>query len=224
MTHTVDAIICSFNEEETIEECLSSVLEQSLLRINPEMVSLTLADSASSDDTVRIALQTPGLSIIVSPKGKLSARDDAIRNSNADIIISLDADCVYPPDFFERLLSYFEEDPEVSAVCGYMTFDNSAAEFFQQLTFLPTMLGLGKRMLGGASAFRRQTYIDSGGFDMSTDQQSVVDMVQEEELFFGVLLSQYGKYVYDPSIIAKASSRRYSDVKYQENRVNQGAF
>jgi len=218
----VDAIICSLNEEKYIEDCLESIMNQSYIKKHPNDIKITLADSNSEDATRGIASKY-NVTILDAPRGKLSARDAAIRQSDGKYIIALDADTFYPMDFFERIMDYFN-DPEVVAVSGHRLMDNWFARITEEVSSFMCNIGLSKRMIGGVSAFLREAYLAFGGFDLTIDQRDILKMISEEEEGLGYYLSIHGRYIHDPSILAYSSSRRLDQLEYSLERVKMDTF
>ena len=70
---------------------------------NTNKIKLYLADSYSTDSTRKIAKRYVD-KIILCPKGKINARDVAIRFVTEDIIISVDADNFYMKGWLENIL------------------------------------------------------------------------------------------------------------------------
>jgi len=224
---TVEAIMCSLNEEDYIFDSLESALHQCLIDDNPGKVKVILADSGSTDGTLSIAETFKGVAgfeIKDVPKGKLNARDTATRASVADLIISLDSDTIYPYGFYARLIKHFA-DPKVTAVGGYMHMDNPFAKFTADAAALGNTLGMCHRMLGGACAFRRDAYVKTGGFNLTVDQKNIYAMVPEEEFLFGERLAGVGKYVFEPKALAHSSSRRFDlDPKFLGRQLRKETF
>lgn len=220
---TVEILMCSLNEADYIRQSLESLLNQSLIADNPRNVWITLADSNSTDGTQDIA-RGLGVKVLDCPKGKLTARDFATRASNADIIIATDADTFYPEDFCENLVRPFS-DTRVVAVGGGRRMDNPVGQFTEDAAFYGSLLGVVHRMCGGASAFRKQTYIDIGGFNLAIDQKNIATMILEEEILFGERLITRGKYVMEPKAIAHTSSRRVNlDRKFWQRIISGETF
>lgn len=220
--YTVEAIMCSLNEAQNIADSLESALHQCLIDDNPNKVTFTLADSSSDDGTQDIA-RSYGVRVLNVPRGKLNARDQAIRRSTADFIISLDADTIYPYGFYARLIKHFE-NPEVVAVSGLQKVENPIGEAWRGVTYWSAQLGLTKWMMGGASAFKREAYIAVGGFNLGINQKEIRDVWWEEEMQLGWKLSQLGKYVFEPKAVAQSSSRRWDMNPEFWQRVGRDTF
>ena len=191
----------TLNEQDYIDKSLSS------LRIQSQGCDLIVADSGSTDDTVKIAKRYTE-NILKVPKGKLTARDAAIRNSAADIIIAVDADTYYPIDWIRKTVQHFAKS-DVVGVTGPRIHDNPDYALFGAANCLFW------RFYGSNSAFRKKAYIDSGGFDLSINQRNSDAMVQEEEINFKNRLMQFGKVIFDYGAVCITSARRF-DMKNKE--------
>ena len=194
----VSIVIPSLGEEKTIEQCLQSIRNQSIIRLYPDMVEIILVDSGSTDETVHLA--EPYVDkIIQAPNGKLTARNLAINEARGNIIVSVDADCYYGEHWLNTLLSEFN-DPNVVAVSG-STIDNDAIspilqDFVYVLDNLGRAISYPDKMSGRNSAFYKHIFYLSGRFDESINQLDVDEMLKEEEYGFGKRLSKYGTVKY----------------------------
>jgi len=187
-------VMCSLNEEGFIEKALRSLEEQNVRRMYPERFELIIVDSASEDRTVEIA-EGYADRVIQSPRGKLTARDMGIAQARGDIIVAVDADCAYAPNWLNVLLQYFNDD-YVVAVTGPRLVDPEEGFGWTILGVWMTLADVGPfglRITGQNSAFYKQAYYDVGGFDLSIPQQNVHEMVREEEIDFARKLRQLGR-------------------------------
>lgn len=82
-------IIPTYNATKTIARCLESVLGQDY-----ENFEIIVADDGSTDDTKKIVSGFPRVKLIsgLQNKGPSRARNNAIKNSEGDLIILLDSD------------------------------------------------------------------------------------------------------------------------------------
>ncbi|MGD0695534.1 MAG: glycosyltransferase family A protein [Terriglobia bacterium] len=109
------------DEEQHIEDTLRSVLAQTILP-----AEWVIVDDGSTDGTGRIleryARQHAWISVIHRPDrgfrnsggGVMEAFDEgyrALRSRDWDLIVKLDGDLSFGPDYFERCLRRFAEDP-----------------------------------------------------------------------------------------------------------------
>lgn len=138
MEYKVSIIIPIYNVEKYIEECLTSVISQSLT----EGVECILVDDFSSDCSIDVAE-----SFIKSYHGRISfkiirhecnlgpsqARNTGIRNSNGRYLFFLDSDDTITNKCIESLYALTEEYPLVQVVQGTYVKDNKGS-----LPYLPT--------------------------------------------------------------------------------------
>lgn len=197
----------ALNEEEFIDGTLNSIYNNNVVAAYPERFEIIVVDNGSSDETSLIAHRYAGTKVIHVPrKGLLYARDAAIRASQGEIIVSVNADTIYPPNWLNNILWYFN-DPEVVAVAGMPLYldDVGGMNFF--LRFLRV---ISPQMHGQASAFRKQAWVDTGGFRIEeTNQQNLHGMIDEEQYGFMSRLVTQGKFVNDYSPVWHIA-RRYN--------------
>ena len=194
---TVSIIIPTYNEEEYIEECLKSLKNQSIIYSYPDYFEYILVDSNSKDKTLELA--TPYVNKIIKVgRGKLTARNLATLESKGNIIVSVDADCVYPFHWLNTLLKPFN-NPNVVASVG-STYDNTVTNLPSQVYMIASSISRyilnPTQMVGRNSAYYKHLFYITGMFDTTINQQNVNEMLKEEEIGFGKKLSNYGLVVY----------------------------
>lgn len=209
----VAVILPSLNEEKYIHRALDSLHNQSF-----KQYRLILADSGSTDETVQIA-ESYGAYILQVPKGKLTARHLAIRACREEIIVSVDADTTYPVNWLQTTIDAFKV-PGVVAVTGPRLFDFVFKDAMQEY------YELAWRMFGSNSAFWREAYFWTGGFDLTINQQDAAAMVREEETKFRDRLMAFGIVLYQSQNPVYTSARRYtkSDATYEAERAKSLRF
>ena len=201
---TVSIIIPTFNEEQFIEKMLDSIMNQSIINQYPNQFEFILVDSGSDDNTIPIAESFIDNIIKVPIRGKLTARNIATNEARGNIIVSVDADCIYPYDWLNSLLMPFNDydNPKYDNVVGVngSTIDYSMDAIPGQvhtLSFLfQQKITKRNRMYGRNSAFYRHAFYQSGMFNEDINQFNVSDMVKEEESGFGNRLAKLGKVIY----------------------------
>lgn len=203
---TVSIMVPSYNEEPFIEQCLKSIREQTIIQEYPQYFEIMLVDSGSKDKTVELAKQYVD-KIVITPRGKLTARNLATDQTKGNIIVSVDSDSYYPPQWLNTLLEPFnnlyDTEYENDYVVGTVgsTFDDppipgvprqirNIAEAIDRYIYHPN------QMVGRNSAYWKHAFYQSGRFDdINTNQLNVVTMVKEEEEGFGKRLSKLGTIV-----------------------------
>lgn len=196
--YSITILMLSYNEEHLIKYAVESIREQNIIKAYPEYFEFVLVDSYSEDKTVEIAKNCVD-KIIYTPKGKLTARNLSLPYSNGNIIVSVDADCYYPPNWLNLLLKDFNND-EVVAVSG-ITVDYhpnlgilnifSPLAYYLQLKILQRY-----RLYGRNSAYYKYLHI-AEPFDESINQFDINEVMQEEEINFGNKISKYGNIVFN---------------------------
>jgi glycosyltransferase involved in cell wall biosynthesis len=101
----VSVIVCAYNAERTLRECLDS-----LRRIRYPSFEVIVVDDGSIDGTRRIAETFPEFRLISHEnRGLSAARNDGIRAARGEVVAFTDSDCAVDPDWLtflvHRLLS-----------------------------------------------------------------------------------------------------------------------
>lgn len=210
INHKISIVMPSYNEEPFIEYAAQSILAQNIITKYPDQFELVVADSKSKDNTVEIAERYAD-KVIISPKGKITTRNYVLNEIDGDIIVSIDADCYYPPNFLNQILKPFD-GVEVVGVSGF-TVDNLPYGYvinsLYPLAHLVDNYSLHlNRLYGRCSAYYTNLQ-RLEPFDESIDQMSVGQMVQEEEIKFGKKLAKYGTILFNP----KACCFHFGSVK-----------
>ena len=194
-------VMPALNEEDYIRTPLISLNKQ--LDENGEII---VVDNECSDSTAEIA-EHYGARVIKAPRGKLNARDAGIRAAKGEVIIATDADTYYPQGWLQKMLSYFAWN-QIAGVGGNRVYEKDV----WWSRFIPSR----NRFFGGNSAFLKQAYLDSGGFNLNINQFSLLSMVREEELRLKKLLRKHGKVIIDRRLCVITSSRRFHDAAFKE--------
>ncbi len=162
----VSVVVCAYNEERTIEECLAS-----LEACDYPDLEVILCDDGSSDRTLQISQRFP-FRIIELPHGGLSrARNAGIEAASGEIVAFLDADAVCHPQWPWFLVMSF--DDERVAATGGPNLPFPAAGLVERAVALspgaPTEVLLtddrAEHVAGCNMAFRREDILAIGGFD-----------------------------------------------------------
>ena len=113
----ISVIIPARNEENNIAACLDSLAEQDYPK---DLLEIIVADDHSTDETAGIVNRYAGSGIILlelkkemtdSPQtsgSKKAAITAAIKKSTGTLIITTDADCLFPKKWLRTLVSFYE--------------------------------------------------------------------------------------------------------------------
>jgi len=190
-------VMCSLNEEFFIEKALQSLEDQNVRSKFPDKFECILMDSYSEDATVKIA-EEYGWKTYEVPRGKLSARDLGIKKARGEVVVSVDCDTLYGCNYLNLMLQWFRQpnvigvvaprlvDPEENLLATYLSVWMSLAD-------VGPLLAGGMRAPGQSVAFFREAYFQTGGWDLSINQQNVHEMVREEEIRFAMKLRRLGR-------------------------------
>lgn len=192
---TFSIIIPARNEEENIENCIQSILNN---HYPNNMFEIIVADDFSTDTTPEIVqqLQTKFSNIqIISLKNfitetinsyKKRAIELAIAKSKHEWIVTTDADCVVPQDWLSLLDAYIQKNKPVFIAAPVMF--NRCKDFlsvFQCLDFMSLQgitaasVSAGKHsMCNGANlAYKKTTFYEVDGFKDADNIASGDDML-----------------------------------------------
>jgi cellulose synthase/poly-beta-1,6-N-acetylglucosamine synthase-like glycosyltransferase len=113
----ISIIIPAYNEEATIERCLSALSSQTVPRSSYELI---VVDGNSRDRTREIAAEYADLVFIQESERVSGARNDGFVRAKYAIVATTDADSVVAPDWIEQILYSFA-DPRVVLAFGPVT-------------------------------------------------------------------------------------------------------
>jgi cellulose synthase/poly-beta-1,6-N-acetylglucosamine synthase-like glycosyltransferase len=174
-------IIPAYNAEAVLPRCLQALEHQTIPQDQYEVI---VVDDGSMDDTAKVA-DAGGATVISSEHvGPAAARNAGAQLARAEIIVFTDADCEPTPDFLERILEPFDA-PVISGARGvYLTQQRSLVARFIQLEYeeryqriaqVEAVRGTVDALDTSYAAYRRQVFLDAGGFDVRFLNAAVED-------------------------------------------------
>jgi glycosyltransferase involved in cell wall biosynthesis len=158
-------IVPAYNEEKYIEQCLRSILQQTVDRPEYEII---VSDGASSDNTQTIAKQLSDKIVVNERRGASVQRNYGAQQAQGDILVFIDADTTLDKYFLSALKEQFK-DQRVVAVSGIAypadgnlpqrlvyraTYRLMQIFHFMNLSLFPAM----------CVAYRKRAFDDAGGF------------------------------------------------------------
>ncbi len=173
----VSILVPAYNEEKVIGATIAS-----LLKSNYRNYEILVIDDGSKDTTVAVARQYeshPRVRVIAKENGgKSSALNVGIRQAHGEVVIAMDADTVFEPDFIPYILGHFR-DPTVGAASGNAKVGNreDIIANWQSIEYITsfnldrrayTLLNCVTVVPGAAGAWRKRDLIAAGGFGHDT--------------------------------------------------------
>ncbi len=192
----VSVVVAARNEENHIGDLLQDLSEQTYPENRFEVI---IANDGSEDNTGKIidsfAKDNPCfIHLQVKPDAKSglvakkNALNQAIQRSKGEIILCTDADCRVMPTWIETMVSFFTE--KTGMVVGFSQFGQpgrkySLFEQLQAIDFLALMgaaqgainLGIPLAASGQNLAYRKQAFLEVGGFEKVKDRISGDDVL-----------------------------------------------
>jgi len=160
-------IIPAYNASETIEACLLALWRQTVAR---EVYEVIVVDDGSTDNTADIA-RAAGAQVISQPNaGPATARNRGARAADGELLLFTDADCEPVPGWIEAFLDAFDDEGIVAAKGTYLTRQRSLTARFVQVEYeeryrITARAATVDSIDTYSAAYRRQVFMESGGFD-----------------------------------------------------------
>ena len=158
-------VIPAHNEEEFISLTLASLITQTLL---PKKV--VIVNDNSTDRTAEIvqafakdnpfislvektssAIHLPGSKVIQAFQTGYETLDD-----DYDVIVKLDADLIFPNNYFETITKHFQSDEKIGMVGGFCYIEKNGEWVLENLTDKD-------HIRGALKAYRKETFKQIGG-------------------------------------------------------------
>lgn len=168
----ISIVVAAYNAEQTIEECLTSLIEQPVREIE-----IIVIDDGSTDATADIVSNFTSTEIPIrlysqTNAGPSAARNHGVSKARADLIAFMDADDLSLPWRFTHMLKLAEHYPKVAAYLGFVVIASApipdepefSLEHVEELSLLDFAAS---DNLGGTSAslVRADAFRAVGGFD-----------------------------------------------------------
>lgn len=213
-TKKISVIIPAYNEEEFIGTALDALFVQSFPRIDFEII---VVDNVSTDQTSVIA-KNKGVDKVLfeSTKGTNAARQRGIQEATGEIVAFLDADCVPPRDWLEKIYrALHRKDSRCVAVAGAYVFHVEPIDhlFFAQEAYrwivMPAMSSIFGRIL------QRGGVLIGGNFASFRENFQRINGLDTSYTFFGddaSIAKKFGEIGYvefDPTLYVLTSDRRF---------------
>ena len=164
----LSVIVPAYNEEELIGKCLNSLSKQSL---DDSFYEIIVIDNASTDKTAQVASKAGVKVLREGRKSVVLARQKGVSIAKGEVIVSADADTIYPPGWLGRIKHNFDKDPSLIALAGWIYFKNTST--FYNLSFalsqevnlwLSQLTGKFPQVYAANFAFKKSALDEIGGY------------------------------------------------------------
>ena len=209
------AIICTYNREKYIIDCL----EHLRLAI-PEGVEVLIVDNNSTDGTAELVrnylgdhTEFPGRYLLETRQGLSHARNRGIAEARGDTLVFLDDDSMVAEDYFEQLREGLDEYPQAGAFGGHITpvFEDGITPRWLCRWTLSWVSGLdmgpsakafpkNKYPIGANMAFRRSVLERTGMFNPELGRSGKNLMGGEEKDLFQRIKAAGHSIIYLPKL------------------------
>src|SRR5258706_8779804 len=207
-SNSVAVIVPAFNEEKVICKTIASVLASA--RKDFEVL---VVDDGSTDLTAQVAREAyasdPSVKVFVKANGgKLAAANFAVSQTDAEVVICIDADTILAVKAIPLLVRHFS-DPKVGAVAGTAIVGNSV-NLLTRFQAIEYVIGqyLDRRAFalfnatgivpGAIGAWRREALLGVGGYAGDT-------LAEDADAKFAVTRAGW-KVIYEPEAEARTEA------------------
>jgi glycosyltransferase involved in cell wall biosynthesis len=196
-------VIPAYNEERYLTQTLASLQNQDFSNFE-----IIVVDNNSTDSTAAIA-RSWGARVISQPQpGVAKTRQAGFYAARGTIIVTTDADTIFPEDWLSRIVYLFKIHPEAVAVGGlYNLYSGSlfARLFFRYIAFWFWKIDrwrMGNWSLPGCNlAVRATSFYKIGGFNTYLNVMEDAELCQR--------LKHIGTILFDPKLRVATSGRAY---------------
>ena len=198
----ISVIIPAYNEEATIQRCLSALSNQTVPRNSYELI---VVDGNSSDRTREIAAEYADLVFIQKSERVPGARNDGFARAKYAIVATTDADSIAAPDWIEQILHSFT-DPRVVLAFGPVTAIDNTAKNRRYVLLFDILMGFGAAThiyyytLGCNTIFRYKVLKHAGMYKV---------MDAGDDLEVATRMRKEGKVIFNPKMKVGFDFRRY---------------
>jgi glycosyltransferase involved in cell wall biosynthesis len=159
----VSVILCSYNQSETIEETIESVLEQTYRNFE-----LIIVDSMSNKNDCKYLIKYLDnekiKSYTIPSRGLSNRRNFGVSQSNGEYVLFIDADDKIDKTFLEKTVRVLIDNPNIGFCYTDTQHFGDSNGFWEQPEYDFNRLLQGNYICS-CSLIRKKAFLESGGFD-----------------------------------------------------------
>ena len=158
-------VIPAHNEEELISLTLGSLISQTLLPKKVVVVNDNSTDK-TSEIVLAFAKEHPFISLVEKKSSAIHLPGSKViqafqsgfetLDENYDVIVKIDADLIFPLNYFETIDNHFKSDPTIGMVGGFCYIEKNREWILENLTDKD-------HIRGALKAYRKEVFKQIGG-------------------------------------------------------------
>jgi glycosyltransferase involved in cell wall biosynthesis len=172
-------VIPSYNEEALIGLTLQSLISQTVL---PSKI--VVVNDNSTDRTAEVVLEfaknNPYISLVNKSSENIHLPGSKViqafekgfetLDENYDLIVKIDADLIFPSNYFETIIKHFQSDERIGMVGGFCYIEKNGEWILENLTDKD-------HIRGALKAYRKETFQQIGGLKPAMGWDTVDELL-----------------------------------------------
>ncbi len=212
----ISVIVPTLNEEEFIEKCLNSLLDQTLPKRKYEII---VSDSSSKDSTVEIAKSLADKVVVCKRVSAGFGRNFGAKYAKGEKLVFIDADTVASETFLEGASEGLEKSIACTGPIRALEKNSLLLRVFYRWWSLQSRISVLLRhpiFPGFNFAVRKKVFDNAGGFK--------TEDITTEDLELSLRLRKYGKLSFNKKMLVHTSTRRLREISLPAYIANAATF
>ena len=172
-------VIPSYNEEALIGLTLQSLISQTVLPSKIVVVNDNSTDR-TAEDVLEFAKNNPYISLVNKSSENIHLPGSKViqafekgfetLDDNYDLIVKIDADLIFPTNYFETIIKHFQSDERIGMVGGFCYIEKNGEWILENLTDKD-------HIRGALKAYRKETFQQIGGLKPAMGWDTVDELL-----------------------------------------------
>ena len=172
-------VIPSYNEEALIGLTLQSLISQTVLPSKIVVVNDNSTDR-TADVVLEFAKNNPYISLVNKSSENIHLPGSKViqafekgfetLDDNYDLIVKIDADLIFPTNYFETIIKHFQSDKRIGMVGGFCYIEKNGEWILENLTDKD-------HIRGALKAYRKETFKQIGGLKPAMGWDTVDELL-----------------------------------------------